>query len=134
MMARAYELGNFNASLFSTEGIASVGPLFAPVSVFVCGLVIALANRLSSGLPPRFILISSAALPSDSPQRTAYHHVAVARRSDTFPALVHHAALVLRAGIRRTRHPLTRPMPPGDEAIAALLTIRTDHRGRPAPA
>ena len=33
VMARAYELGNFNASLFSTEGIASVGPLFAPVSV-----------------------------------------------------------------------------------------------------
>jgi hypothetical protein len=63
VMARAYELGNFNASLFSTEGIASVGPLFAPVSVFVCGLVVALANRLSSGLPPRFILISSTVFP-----------------------------------------------------------------------
>lgn len=63
VMARAYELGNFNASLFSTEGIASVGPLFAPVSIFACGLVIALANRLSSGLPPRLILISGAALP-----------------------------------------------------------------------
>jgi hypothetical protein len=63
VMARAYELGNFNASLFSTEGIASVGPLFAPVSVFACALVIALANRLSSGLPPRLIMISSAALP-----------------------------------------------------------------------
>ncbi len=62
-MARAYELGNFNASLFSTEGIASVGPLFAPVTVFACALVIAFANRLSAGLPPRFILISSAALP-----------------------------------------------------------------------
>jgi hypothetical protein len=63
VMAKAYELGNFNASLFSTEGIASVGPLFAPVSIFVCGLVIALANRLSSELPPRFILISSAIFP-----------------------------------------------------------------------
>jgi hypothetical protein len=63
VMARAYELGNFNASLFSTEGIASVGPLFAPVTVFACALVIAFANRLSAGLPPRFILISSAALP-----------------------------------------------------------------------
>jgi len=63
VMARAYELGNFNASLFSTEGIASIGPLFAPISIFVCGLVIALANRLSAGLPPRLILISSAALP-----------------------------------------------------------------------
>jgi hypothetical protein len=63
VMAKAYELGNFNASLFSTEGIASVGPLFAPVTVFVCGLLIALANRLSAGLPPRLILISSAIFP-----------------------------------------------------------------------
>jgi hypothetical protein len=62
VMSNAYGLGNFNASLFSTEGVASVGPLFAPVSVFACGLVIALANRLSSGLPPRLILISSAIL------------------------------------------------------------------------
>lgn len=55
--------GNFNASLFATEGIASVGVLFAPVAVFGCGLVIALGNRLSAGLPPRFILISGAILP-----------------------------------------------------------------------
>ncbi len=63
VMAKAYELGNFNASLFATEGIASVGTLFAPVSVFFCGLVIALANRLSAGLPPRFVLISGAVIP-----------------------------------------------------------------------
>jgi hypothetical protein len=63
VMLKTYDLGNFNASLFSTEGTASVGQLFAPVSVFVCGLVIAIANRLSSGLPPRFILISGAMLP-----------------------------------------------------------------------
>ena len=63
VMAKTYDLGNFNASLFSTEGIASVGLLFAPVSVGVCGLVIGLVNRLSAGLPPRFILISSAILP-----------------------------------------------------------------------
>jgi hypothetical protein len=63
-MRMNYEgVGNFNASLFATEGIASVGLLFAPVSAFVCGLVIALGNRSSSGLPPRFILISSALLP-----------------------------------------------------------------------
>jgi hypothetical protein len=37
--------------------------LFAPAAVFACGLVIALANRLSAGLPPRFILISGAILP-----------------------------------------------------------------------
>jgi hypothetical protein len=62
VLERAYGLGNFNASMFATEGIASVGPLFAPISAFVCGLVIALGNRLSAGLPPRFILISGAIL------------------------------------------------------------------------
>jgi hypothetical protein len=55
--------GNFNASLFATEGIASVGTLFAPVSVFVAGLVVALGNRLSAGLPPSFIFVSGAILP-----------------------------------------------------------------------
>lgn len=54
--------GNFNASLFATEGIASVGPMFAPIAVFAGGLIIGLGNRLSAGLPPRFILISSAVL------------------------------------------------------------------------
>ena len=54
--------GNFNASLFATEGIASVGTLFAPVAVFACGLVMALANRLSAGLPSRFVLLSGAIL------------------------------------------------------------------------
>ena len=62
VMENTYNLGNFNASLLSTEGTASVGPLFAPISVFVCGLVFALGNRLSAGLPPRFILISAAIL------------------------------------------------------------------------
>jgi hypothetical protein len=63
VMKNAYELGNFNASLFATEGIASVGPLLAPLTAFVCGLIIALGNRLSTGLPPRFVLISGALLP-----------------------------------------------------------------------
>lgn len=57
-----YGLGNINASLLATEGIASVGPMLAPLSVSACGLVIALGNRLSSGLPPRVILISSGVL------------------------------------------------------------------------
>jgi hypothetical protein len=30
-------LGNLNASLFTTEGIASVGLLFAPLSALICG-------------------------------------------------------------------------------------------------
>jgi len=54
--------GNFNASLFATEGIASVGAMFAPVAVFAGGLIIGLANRLSAGLPPRLILISGAVI------------------------------------------------------------------------
>jgi hypothetical protein len=62
IMEKAYHLGNVNASLFATEGVASVGLLFAPVATFGCGLAIALGNRLSAGLPPRFILVSSAVL------------------------------------------------------------------------
>jgi hypothetical protein len=58
-----YDLGNFNASLFATEGIASLGTWFAPIAALVGGLVIALGNRLSAGLPPAFILISGAMLP-----------------------------------------------------------------------
>jgi hypothetical protein len=54
--------GYFNASMFATEGIASVGPLFSPFAAFGCGLIIALANRLSAGLPSRFILISGGVL------------------------------------------------------------------------
>jgi hypothetical protein len=63
VMERAYKLGNFNASLFATEGIASVGFLWAPVATFMCGLVIALGNSLSAGLPDRFVLISGAVFP-----------------------------------------------------------------------
>ncbi|MHC2252442.1 hypothetical protein ACVILK_002134 [Bradyrhizobium embrapense] len=63
VMAKAYELGAFNASLFATEGIASVGLVLAPVSALVCGLIVALGNRLSSGLPPQFVLLSTGILP-----------------------------------------------------------------------
>ena len=63
VMERAYHLGNFNASLFATEGVASVGILLAPVAALVCGLVIAVGNRVSAGLPAGFILVSGAILP-----------------------------------------------------------------------
>ena len=63
VMANAYQIGNLNASLFATEGIASVGPILAPLAVLGCGLVIALVNRLSAGLPSRFILLSGGLLP-----------------------------------------------------------------------
>jgi len=56
-------LGNFNASLFATEGIASLGQVWAPISAFGCGLVIAFGNRVSADLPPRFILVSAGILP-----------------------------------------------------------------------
>ncbi len=64
VMENAYQLGNLNASLFATEGVASVGPVLAPLAGLACGLVIAIANRLSAGLPPRFILLSGALLPN----------------------------------------------------------------------
>jgi hypothetical protein len=63
VMQKSYAYGFFNASLFATEGIASVGPVLAPLSALGCGLAIALGNRLSSGLPPRFILLSGGVLP-----------------------------------------------------------------------
>ncbi|MCK1393519.1 hypothetical protein [Bradyrhizobium sp. 1] len=61
-MADSYHLGYFNASLFATEGIASVGTVLAPVSAAVCGLIISLGNRASAGLSGRFILLSSGLL------------------------------------------------------------------------
>jgi hypothetical protein len=62
VMSKNYQLGNVNASLFATEGIASVGPKWAPLSIFVCGLVVALGNRLSAGLPPKLVLLSAGIL------------------------------------------------------------------------
>jgi hypothetical protein len=63
VMEKAYQLGNINASLFATEGIASVGLYLAPLVGLACGFVIALGNRASAGLPPGFVLISAALLP-----------------------------------------------------------------------
>ena len=63
VMKNAYELGNLNASLFATDGIASVGLHLAPFVALACGFFVALGNRVSAGLPPQFVLISSALLP-----------------------------------------------------------------------
>lgn len=57
-MADSYHLGYFNASLFATEGIASVGLALAPLSALACGLIVGLGNRASAGLSPRFVLLS----------------------------------------------------------------------------
>ncbi|MBR1130068.1 hypothetical protein [Bradyrhizobium iriomotense] len=63
VMQETYGFGNLNASLFATEGIASVGLYLAPLSALVSGFVLALGNRASAGLPPRFVLISAGTLP-----------------------------------------------------------------------
>jgi hypothetical protein len=63
VMDRTYHFGNLNASLFSTEGIASVGLYLAPLIALACGLVIAVGNCVSDGLPPWFIIASSALVP-----------------------------------------------------------------------
>ncbi|WGR92916.1 hypothetical protein MTX20_34545 [Bradyrhizobium sp. ISRA435] len=63
VMQNAYNVGNFNASLFATEGIASVGVILAPLAAFICGLVVAVGNSASSGLPSRFVLLSAGVLP-----------------------------------------------------------------------
>lgn len=63
VMQNTYDFGNLNASLFATEGIASVGPWLAPLTALAAGLVLALGNRASAGLSPRFVLMSSGVLP-----------------------------------------------------------------------
>jgi hypothetical protein len=50
-----YHIGNLNASLFATEGIASVGLRWAPVVAFFCGLVLSLGNSLSRHLPASLV-------------------------------------------------------------------------------
>lgn len=62
-MANNYGLGNMNASLFATEGIASVGLWLAPVSALLCGLIVAIGNRASTGLPKNLVFISSGVIP-----------------------------------------------------------------------
>ncbi|MCA6106944.1 hypothetical protein [Bradyrhizobium cenepequi] len=62
VMAHAYGLGNYNASLFATEGIASVGMKLAPLSALICGLVVALGNSASARLPPSLVFISSSVM------------------------------------------------------------------------
>ncbi|WP_426433934.1 hypothetical protein [Bradyrhizobium genosp. P] len=63
LMANEYHIGSMNASLFATEGVASVGPLWMPLSALVCGLLIGVGNKVAAGLPVRFVLISGAIVP-----------------------------------------------------------------------
>ena len=63
VMQNTYGFGNLNASLFATEGVASVGLWLAPLTALASGLVLAFGNRASAGLSPCFILISAGTLP-----------------------------------------------------------------------
>lgn len=58
-MAEAYHLGSFNGSLFATEGIASVGPFWAPASALLCGLIVSLGNSASAHLPAPVVATSA---------------------------------------------------------------------------
>lgn len=62
IMAKNYPLGAANASLLASEGFASLGLKWAPLSALACGLVVAVVNRLSAGLPPKFVMVSGGVL------------------------------------------------------------------------
>jgi hypothetical protein len=59
VFANRYQVGNLNASLFATEGIASVAPAWAPVAAFFCGLVLSVGNSFSGHLPASLIATSA---------------------------------------------------------------------------
>jgi len=58
-MAEAYHMGSMNGSLFATEGIASVGPIWAPVSALVCGLIVSFGNSAAARLPAPVVVTSA---------------------------------------------------------------------------
>jgi hypothetical protein len=58
-MESHYHMGNLNGSLFATEGIASVGPVWAPLSALLCGLILSIGNSVSAHLPKRFVATSA---------------------------------------------------------------------------
>lgn len=59
IIAKNYPVGNLNASLLATEGVASVGSTLAPISALLAGLILSIGNQVSEGLPPRFVILSS---------------------------------------------------------------------------
>ncbi len=58
-MESHYHMGNLNGSLFATEGIASVGPILAPLSALICGLILSIGNSVSAHLPKRLVATSA---------------------------------------------------------------------------
>jgi hypothetical protein len=59
VMEEHYHAGKITASLFGTEGIASVGVWLAPLSALVCGLILSIGNSVSARLSPCLIAVSS---------------------------------------------------------------------------
>lgn len=59
LLGTAYQFGMLNASMFATEGIASVGLVAAPIVTFACGVVIAAANAMSRHWPQRHVILSA---------------------------------------------------------------------------
>lgn len=62
VMQNTYHIGYFNASMFATEGIASLGMTWAPLSALGCGLLFGFANRVSAGLPAKLVFLSGGVL------------------------------------------------------------------------
>lgn len=62
ILARDYPVGNINASLLATEGVASVSTAWAPASALLSGLVLSAGNYASTRLPIRFVILSSGIL------------------------------------------------------------------------
>jgi hypothetical protein len=60
VFANRYGVGNLNASLFATEGIASVGLIWSPMVMFLCGIVLSVGNGCSRHLPAPMMATSSA--------------------------------------------------------------------------
>ncbi|MBR1034298.1 hypothetical protein ABIF65_009232 [Bradyrhizobium japonicum] len=60
IFAGRYGVGNLNASLFATEGIASVGLSWAPVSALLCGIVLSIGNSCTRHLPAPMMATSAA--------------------------------------------------------------------------
>ena len=58
-MESHYHMGNLNGSRSATEGVASVGAVFAPLSALVCGLILSIGNSVSAHLPKQFVATSA---------------------------------------------------------------------------
>ena len=96
VMAKTYHLGNFNASLFATEGIASVGPALAPFTAL--GVRVRDCPRKSPFCRPEAALYPDirSCPPPGFAQRAANNSLADQWRGASVFALVRNATLNFR--------------------------------------